>query len=133
MLFGNYRIFNKKGLILFISHILKINTLFYFCSAFLGFMRLPEKIFNRLLGFKFNDSKVFTNLLENSSADFIIFITSGRDNFHFLFNISRKNPKTTYIMIIANWDGPSSKNIISKNFDSFQDHKSIVFNSRKNQ
>ena len=117
MLFGNYRIFNKKGLILFISHILKINTLFYFCSAFLGFMRFPEKIFNRLLGFKFNDSKVFTNLLENSSADFIVFITSGRDNFHFLFNSSRKNPKTTYIMIIANWDGPSSKNIISKNFD----------------
>lgn len=117
MLFGNYRIFNKKGLILFINHMLKLKTLLYFCSAFLGFVRFPEKIFNRLLNFKYSDSKIFTNILEKISADFIVFVTSGRDNFHFLFNTSRKDSKATYIMIIANWDGPSSKNIVSKNFD----------------
>lgn len=117
MLFGNYRILNKKGMTLFINRMLKLSTLLYFCSAFLGFMRFPETILNRMLNFKYSDAKIFTNLLDRVGADFIFFVTSGRDNFHFLFSTSRKNPLTKYIMILANWDGPSSKNIISKNFD----------------
>jgi hypothetical protein len=117
MLIGNYKLTSKQGLALTIRNFFRVKIILYLLASVYGFFRLPEKLLNLILRFNLNQSNIFQNILKESNANIIVLISSGRDNMHFLMSTFRKRRGISYVMLIQNWDGPSSKNFISSKFD----------------
>jgi len=117
MLMGNYKLKSKQGLALTIRHFFRVKIFLYLLASAYGFLRLPEKFINLVLRFNLKQSNVFKNILKESNANIIVLISSGRDNIHFLMSTFSKRREISYVMLIQNWDGPSSKNFISSKFD----------------
>jgi len=117
ILFSNYKLSSRSTLGLILSHIRKNNLIYLLLISSIGFIRIPDKLVSSFLSIGLPKCKEFLKLIEIANFDMIVLLTSGRDNIHFLLNTFKKLSKIKYVMLIENWDGPTSKNLVSGKFD----------------
>jgi len=117
ILFGSYKFGSIIGFKLFVKHICKFRNLLMLIPTVFGLLKIPKCFL--FLTFFLNKKKVnkFFQNLDHLELDLIILFSSGYDNLTFLFNTFFNNKNTKLLMIINNWDNPSSKSFISEKFN----------------
>lgn len=117
ILCGKYRIRNFYTFKQFVKYFLKLKTLALILVCIYGLLKFPENLLLRVLKFSYSDHEIFSNFIQQMNPDVIVLFSGGYDNFNFVIDFCSKNPKIKYVFVMNNWDNPSSKSFVSKNFD----------------
>ena len=117
VLLSNYRVRSIRTFYYFLRYIIKIQTLLYYCSVIMGFLKIPEYIVDKLINYNLKEHELLSKILAEIKPSFTIILSSGYDNLIYLSKIVEKNSFGKLILIINNWDNLSSKGFIGKEID----------------
>lgn len=114
ILFGNYRIRSAKSFFYFLKHIIRIQTFLSMCTVIMGFLHMPEKLVDKLIGLNLKEYLVLSKVLSQIKPSFTLVLSSGYDNITYILSFIDKIILGKYIILINNWDNLSSKGFIGK-------------------
>lgn len=117
VLLSNYRVRSIRTFYYFLRYITKIQTILYYCSVIMGFLKIPENIVDKLINYNLKEHELLSKILAEIKPSFTIILSSGYDNLIYLSKIVEKNSFGKLILIINNWDNLSSKGFIGKEID----------------
>jgi len=115
-IFGPYRAVSLSTTLLIFRHIRKLSTAGIIIAFIYGFFRMPKSILIKLMKFRCGDLLELIKLIETLKITKIVILTSGYDYFSFLIHLLGDSLPIEFFMLINNWDNPSSKAIIPKNY-----------------
>jgi len=116
VLLGNYKISSIKSFVVFLRHFFKTNTIFSLFANLLGIFHIPERFVLVFLSSYKNYRDNLIEVLSKLELENVVLFSSGYDNLIFLINTIQKNSNIKFILILNNWDNPSSKSFVSQNF-----------------
>ncbi len=115
LIFGNYRIKNYVSLRFFLHHFFKLNNFLVIVFCIMGFGRISEDLILKLLKFKYKKYLDLEKFLNQLNPSVVLLLSSGFDNLLFVLNLVQS--QASFILVINNWDNPTSKAIIPKRFN----------------
>jgi hypothetical protein len=117
ILFGKYRIRNFQSFKQLLRYFLRLKMPLLIIACVYGLFKFPEGFLLQILKIGYSDKRIFSEFTSRINPDLIILFSGGYDNVNFVIDICAKNPNTKYLFVMNNWDNPSSKGFVSKNFD----------------
>jgi len=115
LIFGTYRIRNLESLVYFSRYFFTYSNFLTIIFSLCGLAQIPERIITKMLKFRYRKYVAFEKLLDEINPNLILLVSSGYDNLFFVLSLISNRAR--YLLVINNWDNPSSKAIIPKRFD----------------
>lgn len=115
LILGTYRVRNLESLIYFSRYFFKFSNFLTIVFSLFGILRVPETIIVKMLKFRYSRHVGFEQLIDEINPNLILLLSSGYDSMFFLLSLIKN--RASYLLVINNWDNPSSKAIIPKKFE----------------